>query len=183
MSRYLVLLPAPEAEWAQLPESEHEKGMQSHARFHEDLAAGGHELIAVSPLEPSAQATSMRPDGNGGALITEGPFTESVEQIVGFYLVESDDEADLRAACGRDARIGRDGRLILLADRDRCRWRRDGIDEALALLTDPALMRPSLATTGSGSALPPPWRCFVPRQSRRRRRPARRSRPGVPPGR
>ena len=106
MSRYLVLLPAPEAEWALLPESEHEKGMRSHTQFHEDLAAGGHTLIAVSPLEPSAKATSMRPDGNGRALVTEGPFTESAEQIVGFYLVESSDEADLRAACERFAARG-----------------------------------------------------------------------------
>jgi len=101
MSRYLVLLPAPEAEWALLPESEHEKGMKSHAQFHQDLAAGGHTLIAVSPLEPSARATSMRPDGTGGALVTDGPFTESAEQIVGFYLIESSDEADLRGACER----------------------------------------------------------------------------------
>jgi hypothetical protein len=106
MSRYLVLLPAPEAEWALLPESEHEKGMRSHVRFQQDLSAGGHELIAVSPLEPSAKATSMRPDGNGGALVTDGPFTESAEQIVGFYLIESDDEADLRAACERFAARG-----------------------------------------------------------------------------
>jgi hypothetical protein len=106
MSRYLVLLPAPEAEWAHLPESDHAKGMKSHAQFHEDLAAGGHKLIAVSPLEPSAQATSMRPDGNGGALVTDGPFTESAEQIVGFYLVGSDDEADLRGACERFAARG-----------------------------------------------------------------------------
>jgi len=106
MSRYLVLLPAPEAEWALLPESEHEKGKKSHTQFQEDLEAGGHRLIAVSPLEPSAQATSMRPDGSGGALVTDGPFTESAEQIVGFYLVESDDEADLRAACERFAARG-----------------------------------------------------------------------------
>jgi hypothetical protein len=106
MSRYLVLLPAPEAEWALLPESEHEMGMRSHAQFHEDLAAGGHKLMAVSPLEPSAQATSMRPDGNGGALVTDGPFTESAEQIVGFYLVETDNEADLRFACERFAARG-----------------------------------------------------------------------------
>ncbi len=99
MSRYLVLLPAPEAEWAQLPESEHEKGMRSHEEFHRDLAAGGHRIVAAGPLEPSPQATSMRPDGRGGALVTEGPFAESVEQIVGFYLLESDDEAGLRAVC------------------------------------------------------------------------------------
>jgi len=106
MSRYLVLLPAPEAEWAQLPESEHEKGMRSHQQFHRDLAAGGHRLIVTSPLEPSAQATSMRPDGDGAALVTEGPFTESAEQIVGFYLIESDDGPGLRAACERFAARG-----------------------------------------------------------------------------
>ncbi|HEY9562756.1 MAG TPA: YciI family protein [Nocardioides sp.] len=103
MRRYLILLPAPEAEWAKLPPEEHQKGLASHGQFHEDLAAGGHRIIAVSPLEPSAQATSMRPDGNGGATITDGPFTESVEQIVGFYLIESDNEDELREICSRFA--------------------------------------------------------------------------------
>ena len=101
MSRYLILLPAPEAEWAQLPPEVHEKGIASHGRFHEDLRQGGHTLVVGAPLEPSDRATSMRPDGAGGTLVTDGPFTESVEQVVGFYLVESDDEADLRAACER----------------------------------------------------------------------------------
>ncbi|WP_426244447.1 YciI family protein [Nocardioides sp. LHG3406-4] len=106
MSCYLVLLPAPEAEWALLPESEHEKGMSSRIQFHEDLGARGHTVIVVSPLEPSAQATSMRPDGKGGALVTDGPFTESAQQIVGVYLIESHDGADLRAACERFAARG-----------------------------------------------------------------------------
>lgn len=96
MSRYLLLLPAPETEWAMLPESEHEKGMRSHGQFHQDLRDGGHQLVLSSPLDPSAQAVSMKPDGHGGALVTEGPFTESVEQIVGFYLIETDDEPGLR---------------------------------------------------------------------------------------
>ena len=41
----------------------------------------------------------MRSDGDGGALVTDGPFTESVEQVVGFYLVETEDEPDLRRIC------------------------------------------------------------------------------------
>jgi hypothetical protein len=106
MSRYLILLPAPEAEWADLPASEHEKGMQSHLQFHEDLAAGGHTMVISSPLEPSADATSMRPGNNGEALVTDGPFSETAEQVVGFYLVDSEDEADLRAACERFASRG-----------------------------------------------------------------------------
>jgi len=42
----------------------------------------------------------------------------------------------------RYARVGDDGRLVLLADQDRRQWRRDEIDEALALLADPALAGP-----------------------------------------
>jgi hypothetical protein len=106
MSRYLILLPAPEAEWADLPPEVHEKGHASHVQFQEDLRAGGHTLVTASPLEPSAQATSMRPDGAAGALVTDGPFSETAEQVVGFYLVESDDEADLRSACERWASRG-----------------------------------------------------------------------------
>ncbi|KGN41535.1 YciI family protein [Knoellia aerolata] len=99
MSRHLLLLPAPEAEWAELPPEEHEKGLRSHERFHRDLASGGHTVVTTSPLAPSAEATGMRPDGKGGALVTQGPFTESVEQVVGFYLVETEDEPDLRRLC------------------------------------------------------------------------------------
>ena len=39
----------------------------------------------------------MRPDGQGNAVVTDGPFTESAEQIAGFYFIESDDEPGLRA--------------------------------------------------------------------------------------
>ncbi len=49
MSRYLILLPAPEAEWADLPPEEHEKGHRSHEQFHEDLQAGGHTLVIGGP--------------------------------------------------------------------------------------------------------------------------------------
>ncbi len=113
MSRHLVLLPAPEAAWAELPPEEHEKGMRSHEQFHRDLADGGHRIVAAGPLTPSVQAVSMRPDGSGGALVTDGPFTESVEQVVGFYLVDTSDRADLVRVCTEFA--GR-GELIEFRD-------------------------------------------------------------------
>ena len=106
MSRYLILLPAPEAAWAELPASEHDKGMRSHGTFQQDLADGGHVLVLAGPLDPSDRATSMRPDGVGGALVTDGPFSETAEQVVGFYLVETDDEPGLRKACERFAARG-----------------------------------------------------------------------------
>lgn len=43
----------------------------------------------------------MRPDDAGGTSVTDGPFTESVEQIVGFSLIKSDDEHGLRTICER----------------------------------------------------------------------------------
>lgn len=99
MSRFLVLLPAPEAEWERLPPEEHAKGMREHQRFNRELAEGGHRVVEAGPLTPSREALSMRPDGNGGTLVTEGPFAESVEQIAGFYLIETDDPDGLRRCC------------------------------------------------------------------------------------
>ena len=90
--------------------------INEEASFQEDLDAGGHTLVAVSPLEPSAKATSMRPDGGGSALVTDGPFSETAEQVVGFYLVETDDEAGLRDACERFASRGEHLELRRLAD-------------------------------------------------------------------
>lgn len=49
----------------------------------------------------------------------------------------------------RDARVGPDGGLVLLADQDRSLWRRDEIEEALALLADPALAGPVTLLTAS----------------------------------
>ena len=43
MGRHLLLLPAPEAEWARLPREEHGEGMRSHERFHADLSPGRHD--------------------------------------------------------------------------------------------------------------------------------------------
>lgn len=93
--RYLLLLPAPEEEWSRLPESEHALGMQNHQRFHEALAARGHTLVMGDPLESSQQAITMRNTGRGSAVVTDGPFAETAEQVVGFYVIDSGDEADL----------------------------------------------------------------------------------------
>ena len=49
----------------------------------------------------------------------------------------------------RDARVGGDGRLVLLADQDRRRWRRDEIDQALTLLSSPVLAGPVSTLTAS----------------------------------
>ena len=68
---------------------------------------GGHQLLVNQPARAVGEGDVHAPRRTGGgALVTDGPFTESAEQIVGFYLVETDHEADLRAACERFAARG-----------------------------------------------------------------------------
>ena len=81
----------PEEEGRNCPPRTMPRG-RAHRLFNQRLGAGGHRVIVAGPLTPSAEATSMRPTAAGGTLITDGPFTESREQIVGFYLIESADE-------------------------------------------------------------------------------------------
>ena len=68
MSRHLVLLPAPEAEWARLPAEEHEKGMRSHEQFHRDLREGGPPARRGRPADarrPSRGLAAARRLGRG----------------------------------------------------------------------------------------------------------------------
>jgi hypothetical protein len=67
------------------------------------IAASG-RLGPVARLEPARQAKVLR-KGKDGPTVTDGPFAESKEMLLGFYLVECDtiDEAvdiakDLQAA-------------------------------------------------------------------------------------
>ena len=106
MPRYLLLLPAPEQEWENLPPEAHAAGMRAHERFGAVLRAGGHTQILASPLTPSSEALSLRPDGSGGAVVTDGPFSETVEQIAGFYLIETDDPDGLVECCRHLAASG-----------------------------------------------------------------------------
>lgn len=71
-----------------------------------DLAERGH-LIASSPLRSpdAAKTVQVRDDG---ALVTDGPFAETKEQVGGFYLIDAAgmDEAVQLAATMPPARIG-----------------------------------------------------------------------------
>jgi hypothetical protein len=46
-------------------------------------------LVAAEALQPIETATSVRVR-NGRAIITDGPFAETKEQLAGFYLVDAE---------------------------------------------------------------------------------------------
>jgi hypothetical protein len=65
-----------------------------------DLHSTG-QYLGAAPLHPVATATSVRVR-NGKALVTDGPFAETREQLGGFFLI---DAANLDEAIGIAGRI------------------------------------------------------------------------------
>jgi hypothetical protein len=48
-------------------------------------------LLAGAALDSTSNATSLRDDGSGGFVVTDGPFAESKEALAGYYLIEAAD--------------------------------------------------------------------------------------------
>jgi hypothetical protein len=85
MSKYLILIYQDEAVARQA------EGESISASYQEFMQRRGSSLLSGAALHPSSTATSMRRDGAGGFLVTDGPFTESKETLGGYYLIEAAD--------------------------------------------------------------------------------------------
>ncbi|HXH84599.1 MAG TPA: YciI family protein [Candidatus Tectomicrobia bacterium] len=94
--RYMLLIYLDEHA---LSEDERQRCYEESTRLAWDLAASGHYLGA-SPLQPTATATSVRVR-DGKALVTDGPFAETREQLGGFFLVEARDRGEAIALASR----------------------------------------------------------------------------------
>ncbi len=99
MTTYVVLLPGDEATWAAATEAEKKVVYARHGEFAEALAARGHKITGGAELTHSSTARTVRRKG-GELEVTEGPYAETVEQLTGFYVVESDDLDDLLQCVG-----------------------------------------------------------------------------------
>jgi hypothetical protein len=108
MTTYIVLLPGDEAVWEATPEAEKQVTYGRHHKFAEALAARGHKVTGGAELANSDEARVVR-RGADGLAITEGPYAETVEQLTGFYIVESDDLDDLLDCAGILAEAGDGG--------------------------------------------------------------------------
>jgi hypothetical protein len=103
MSEYVVLIVGDDQRWwKDVDEAEVARTMAEHERFGEALAKGGHKVTGGAELHSSADARTVRPGGE----VTDGPFTETAEQVGGFYLVETDDLDGLLECCRILAALG-----------------------------------------------------------------------------
>jgi hypothetical protein len=99
MVQYVILLPGDESGWEAATPEERTATYARHQEFAEALAARGHRVVGGAELSSSSTARTVRSTGSG-VTVTEGPYAETVEQLTGFYVVESDDLDDLLQVCG-----------------------------------------------------------------------------------
>jgi hypothetical protein len=99
MKDYVVLLPGDENAWEQ-SNPEHKRAVYAvHEEFMRLLGERGHVVTGGAELAHSRTAWTVRRDSDR-AVVTEGPYAESTEQLTGFYLVRTDDLDDLLEVVG-----------------------------------------------------------------------------------
>lgn len=95
--KYLVLMAGDPGEWDRATEAERQAIFDAHRDFAAAVRARA-TLLGGEALAGSGSAVTVRPGGTDRA-VTEGPFAETVEQIGGFYLVESPDRDTVVDLC------------------------------------------------------------------------------------
>lgn len=101
MTEYVVLLPGDESVWEAATPERRVEVYARHAEFARLLAERGHKITGGAELTHSRDTKQVRLDASGAVVVTDGPYAETVEQLTGFYVVESDDLDDLLQICGR----------------------------------------------------------------------------------
>jgi hypothetical protein len=98
--KYMLLIYDDEKGWAKLSETQQQQAMGEYLQFTQQLQSAG-QYVASAQLRPTLAATSVRAH-SGKRLVTDGPFAETREQLLGYYLI---DVPDLDAAIAIAARI------------------------------------------------------------------------------
>ncbi len=80
MAQYAVLMYAPVRDVEEAPSAAELEPYDRHA---EEMRRAG-TMVAAFALEPATTATSLR-----GDVVTDGPFIETKEVVVGVYVIEA----------------------------------------------------------------------------------------------
>lgn len=103
MTEYMVVMVGDAEMWAAMSAQERADTESEHARFSAEVSRRGHRITGGAELHAPTEGRTVHP---GGQQVTDGPFTETAEQVGGFYLVESEDLEDLTECCRIIAALG-----------------------------------------------------------------------------
>ena len=85
--QYMCLIYADEQREA--TDEERQAEMQEDMEFSQDVAGQG-LMVSGAPLQSTSTATTVRVRG-GETLTTDGPFAETKEQLLGYYILDCKD--------------------------------------------------------------------------------------------
>ncbi len=90
MTTYALLIYRTSPPSVPIPELEEQRALEWHRALQIDARK---DLHAVARLDAPARARTVRARATGHD-VTDGPFIEAKEWLVGFYLVDCDDEGE-----------------------------------------------------------------------------------------
>lgn len=104
--KYLLLVHHNEDRFKDMPEGTRKDMLAESIQLCHQLDGKG-QYVHASPLQPEATGTVVQVR-EGNAIVTDGPFMETKEQLAGYFLVnaENQDEAIRIAERVPGARIG-----------------------------------------------------------------------------
>jgi hypothetical protein len=97
--RYMLLIHGSEDAWDALSEAERTAQYERYGKLQREMEEHGH-FVAGDELDAAASARLVRVR-DGETIVSDGPFTETKEQLGGHFIVE----CDLETAVGYAARI------------------------------------------------------------------------------
>jgi hypothetical protein len=89
-----------------MPEKESQAVVDSAIEYAEEIRRSGHFIVS-NALQRTRTARTIRVQA-GKVTVTDGPFTETKEQVMGFFLIEAKDMDEACAIAARfpPARVG-----------------------------------------------------------------------------
>jgi len=84
--RYMFLVYSRETNFAEASPQDLDRVRAGHWAVLDETKRRG-ILVAASPLEPTATATTIRKE-DGKPLVLDGPFAETKEQLAGYYILD-----------------------------------------------------------------------------------------------
>ena len=97
--QYLLMCCFDEKQWDAIPKAERDAVMQEYGEWIQATNRTGHYLTGAK-LQSSGSATTVR-GKNGKAVITDGPFAETKEQLGGYHLLDCKDLDEALAIAAR----------------------------------------------------------------------------------
>ena len=85
--RYMLMFVDTDTDWSGAPDEERDRMFQTIGAWWGKHSESG-KIVGGEQLQPAATAKTVTHTGNGKTVVTDGPFIEAKEHLVGYCLLE-----------------------------------------------------------------------------------------------